>query len=313
MKKDNLVSVGMILNHNTEICFIEELHKRLTHEYNYFEIILLSFDSSFDAKNLFKKFANIRMIELSKEVDLEVMHTSLIENCIGDYIAIVDLAHDSIDDLMNMLEKCEDFDVVVGKRTKKFQTWFEKLTSTVFYKTINLFTGIKIDSMYSDFVVMNRKVINFVAKNEDKVKFLKLLTLNNGFSKYDYEYTPKGQKSYSRNLLDNVNFTIDVLVNYSHRLIRLATLMSLSMSLFNFFYIGYVLGIYLCKTDIAPGWTSSSLYSSISGFTLFLVLAIIGEYVRVILANQNNSQAYEVVSEQNSVALFSNTKNVDQE
>ncbi|KIM06106.1 MAG: hypothetical protein KN64_01010 [Sulfurovum sp. AS07-7] len=313
MKKDNLVSVGMILNHNTEISFIEELHKRLTHEYNYFEIILLSFDSSFDAKKLFKKFTNIMMIELSKEVDLEIMHTSLIENCIGDYIAIVDLAHDPIDDLMSMLEKCEDFDVVIGKRTKKFQTFFEKLTSTIFYKIINLFTGIKIDNMYSNFVVMNRKVINFVTKNKDKVKFLKLLTLNNGFSKYDYEYTPKGQKSYSRNLLNNVNFTIDVLVNYSHRLIRLATLMSISMSLFNFLYITYVIGIYLFKTDITPGWTSSSLYSSVSLFTLFLVLAIIGEYVRVILANQNNSQAYEIVSEQNSVALVSNTKNIDQE
>lgn len=313
MKKDNLVSIGIILNSNIEKYLIEELHKRLTEIYNYFEIILLSFDSSSDVKSLLSRLTNIRIIELSKEVDLEVMHTSLIENCIGDYIAIVDLSHDSIDDLIYMMEKCEDFDVVIGKRTKKFQTFFEKLTSTIFYKIINLFTGIKIDSMYSDFVVMNRKVINFVAKNEDKVKFLKLLTLNNGFSKYDYEYTPKGQKSYSRNLLDNVNFTIDVLVNYSHRLIRLATLMSLSMSLVNFFYIGYVLGIYLCKTDIAPGWTSSSLYSSVSGFILFLVLAIIGEYIRVILANQNNSQAYEIVSEQNSVALVSNTKNVDQE
>lgn len=33
MKKDNLVLIGMILNHNIETCLVEELHKRLIHEH----------------------------------------------------------------------------------------------------------------------------------------------------------------------------------------------------------------------------------------------------------------------------------------
>ena len=159
---------------------------------------------------------NIRIIELSSYVDIEIAHTTLIENCIGDYCAIIDLTHDSLKDLENMLKKAEDYDVVIGKREKKVQSFFESLTSKIFYKTISLFTGIKIDSMYSDFFIINRKVINFITKNEDRVKFLKLLKFNNGFSKYEYTYMPLGKKFTNRTFFENINFTIDIIVSHSH-------------------------------------------------------------------------------------------------
>ena len=280
MKKDNFISIGIVLNKEVEINRIEKLHSLLYDKYNYFEIILLNYE--FNAGiyfTLLKKLNNIRILELSSYVDIEIAHTTLIENCIGDYCAIVDLAHDSLEDLENMLEKAEDCDVVIGKREKKYNLFFESITSKIFYKTISLFTGIKIDSMYGDFFVINRKVINFIAKNEDRVKFLKLLKFNNGFSKYEYLYMPLGKKSNQRTFLENINFTIDVLVNYSHRLIRMATILSLCTAIINLFYIIYIFGIYLFKDNVAQGWTSSNLYSSTMYFVLFLVLSVVGEYI----------------------------------
>ena len=167
--------------------------------------------------------------------------------------------------------------------------------------------------MYSDFFVINRKVINFITKNEDRVKFLKLLKFNNGFSKYEYSYMPLGKKSNKRTFFENINFTIDVLVNYSHRLIRMATILSLSTAMINLFYIVYIFGIYLFKDNVAQGWTSSNIYNSTIYFVLFLVLAVIGEYVRMIMQNQKNSPMYEITDEKSSVALFSDKKNIDKE
>ncbi len=313
-KKDSFVSIGLLLNNETTIENIKQLHNLLNDKYNYFEIILVNYELDVsEYTNLLKSHTNLRIIELSSYVDIEVAHSTLIENCIGDYCAIIDLSHDSLQDLEKMLEYAENYDVVVGKREKKVQSFFESITSKIFYKTISIFTGSKINSMYSDFFVINRKVINFITKNEDRVKFLKLLKFNNGFSKYEYSYMPLGKKSNKRTFFENVNFTIDVLVNYSHRLIRLATILSLSTAMINLFYIVYIFGIYLFKDDVAEGWTSSNIYNSTIYFVLFLVLAVIGEYVRMIIQNQKNNPMYEIVDEKSSVALFSNKKNIDKE
>lgn len=313
-QKDNFVSIGLLLNNETKIQDIKRLHNLLNNKYNYFEIILLNYEiDTKDYSKLLKELNNIRIIELSSYVDIEVAHSTLIENCIGDYCAIMDLSHDSLEDLEKMLEYAEDHDVVVGKREKKVQSFFESISSKIFYKTISLFTGIKIDSMYSDFFVINRKVINFITKNEDRVKFLKLLKLNNGFSKYEYSYMPLGKKSNKRTFFENINFTIDVLVNYSHRLIRMATILSLSTAIINLFYIVYIFGIYLFKDNVAQGWTSSNIYNSTIYFVLFLVLAVIGEYVRMIMQNQKNTPFYEITDEKSSIALFSDKKNIDKE
>ena len=313
MKKDNLISVGIVINRNTNLDLIKNLHNKLDNNYNYFEIILLEYYGIRKIDELLSNFTNIRVLELSKKVDFEVMHTALIENCIGDNLAILDLKHDSIENLMNMLDKIEKYDIVIGKRTKKIQTFFESVTSKIFYKIINLYIDTNIDSMYSDFFVINRKVINFITKNKDKVKFLKLLTFNNGFSKYEYDYTPLCKKSNKRSFFGNINFTIDILVNYSHRLIRSATIISLFMAVFNLLYAFYVLNIFIFKHSVAEGWVSSSLYSALSNFALFTILAVIGEYVRVILKNQRDTPLYEIVNERSSIALFSDTKNVDKE
>lgn len=314
MKKDNFISVGIVLSSDTQSDKIKQLHKNLFERYNYFEIVLLNCQiDNTSYENILKSLSNIRIIELSKNIDTEIAHTTLIENCIGDYFAVMDLEHDSIGDMINMLEKAETYDVVIGKREKKIQSLFESITSKIFYKTISIFTGLKIDSMYSDLFVVNRKVINFITKNEDKVKFLKLLKFNQSFTKYEYVYMPLGKKSTQRTFFENINFTIDILVNNSQRLIRMATILSLGTAIVNLLYIFYVFIIYLVKDNIAQGWTSSSLYSSSMYFVLFLVLAVIGEYIRMILQNQKDTPLYEIVDEKSSVALFSDKKNIDKE
>jgi dolichol-phosphate mannosyltransferase len=314
LKKDNIVSVGLLVKQEATIENLKQLHSLLDRSYNYFEIVLLNYDTeTTNYADLLKILTNLRIIELSSCVDIEVVHTALIENCIGDYCAIMDFSHDSLEDLEKMLEYAEHYDVVVGKRKNKVQSFFESITSKLFYKAISLFTGIKINSMYSDFFVINRKVINFITKNEDRVKFLKLLKFNNGFSKYEHLYMPLGKKSSQRTFFDNINFTIDVLVSYSHRLIRMATMLSLTASITNLFYILYVICIFVFKENVTEGWTSSNLYSSSMHFVLFLVLAILGEYIRIILQNQKNTPMYEITDEKSSVALFSEQKNIDKE
>lgn len=48
MKKDNFISVGIVLNEEVEINLIEKLHSLLYDKYNYFEIVLLNYELNTD-------------------------------------------------------------------------------------------------------------------------------------------------------------------------------------------------------------------------------------------------------------------------
>ena len=48
MKKDNFISIGIVLNNKIEVKQIEELHGLLYDKYNYFEIVLLDYELNTD-------------------------------------------------------------------------------------------------------------------------------------------------------------------------------------------------------------------------------------------------------------------------
>lgn len=61
MKKDNFISIGIVLNKKLEIKQIKELHSLLNDNYNYFEIILLNYEFDTDIySSLLKNLLNFR-------------------------------------------------------------------------------------------------------------------------------------------------------------------------------------------------------------------------------------------------------------
>ena len=63
MKKDNFISIGIVLNKEVEINRIEKLHSLLYDKYNYFEIILLNYEVNTSIySTLLKKLNNITQI-----------------------------------------------------------------------------------------------------------------------------------------------------------------------------------------------------------------------------------------------------------
>jgi len=86
--------------------------------------------------------------------------------------------------------------------------------------------------------------------------------------------------------------------------LRIAGALGLFGSGLSFLYCLYVLGIYLFKSDVMPGWTTISL--AVSGlFTmLFLILALLGEYVGRLLEESTDRPLYHVRDEQSSSVML---------
>ncbi|MDF2608476.1 MAG: glycosyltransferase [Bacillales bacterium] len=100
MNNDLIVSVGTIIQNDTEVLenFIDETSTILANSnYNY-EIVLVdncsTDDSQAEIKKLQRKFKNIRLIVLSKQYDEEQAKTAILDNCIGDFVVLMDINSD---------------------------------------------------------------------------------------------------------------------------------------------------------------------------------------------------------------------------
>ncbi|WP_334088186.1 hypothetical protein [Helicobacter typhlonius] len=276
-------------------------------------------DSKNPAKNknssieaLLSSVANVRILEIVSPVGSyenlgSLQYEIFLQNCIGDYLLFMDLSSDSIDDCLAMLTLSTHYDMVIATRKVKPQSLMQKIGSKLFYKTLALFgEGARED--YSEFCVISRKVIHTLLSNHHDIKLLRLLHFDSTLNIYEYPYTP----SYApkRKFLDSLFLGLDIIFGESYKLLRLGTCMCLLLACGNAFYALYILCAYFFTPTIASGWASTSLYMVTMNIGLFLMLSIIGEYVRIVLLKLKNAMPYEIIDEKSSVVLDFQEKNI---
>ncbi|WP_207797970.1 hypothetical protein, partial [Helicobacter cinaedi] len=255
---------------------------------------------------------NVRILEISSPLCSyenlgSLKYEIFLQNCIGDYLLFMDLKTDSIADCLSMLSLAQQYDMVIGTRKNKKQNILQKLGSKLFYKTLALFAN-KAREDYSEFCVISRKVIHTLLSHKHDIKLLRLLHFDTTLNICEYPYTPKSYPK--RKFLDSLFLGLDVIFGESYKLLRLGTCMCLLLACGNAFYALYILSTYFLLPHIASGWTSTSLYMVAMNIGLFLMLSIIGEYVRIALIKLKGATPYEIVNETSSVNLNFENKNI---
>ncbi|EES89903.1 hypothetical protein [Helicobacter canadensis] len=308
-----LISVA-ILNRNIDFKKLQEFQDVLKAKFSYFEILLINPKFTTSAKevendDIIKNSPNLRILKTSNNIDKNLYYQIFLRNCIGDCIAFFDLEKNSFQDLLEMLGIANKYDIVIGVRKKKNQNLFQKIISYMFYQFIRLFYHYDVRQDYSDFYILNRKVIHYLLKEKTNIYLLRLIQFDTCFSKYEYYFIPIGVGE-KVNFFDSVGLGIDIVIQNSYRTLRLATILSLCASFFNFLYFIYAMGSYFFNINVMGGWTSTSAYSSIINFCLFLVLAIFGEYLRIILMRTKHNNLHELVEEESNFQLYIEEKNI---
>ena len=103
-----------------------------------------------------------------------------------------------------------------------------------------------------------------------------------------------------RSFFDAVNQSVGIILANSIHPLRLFSAVGLFLSVSNVFYTFYIIGVYFLKRDVASGWTTISLQNSVMFACLFLILAIMCEYLGRILEESKNRPQYYVAEEKNS-------------
>ena len=284
--------------------FIERTLAVLNLHFSNYELILIDDGSTDNSSLACMPFVQanpaVRLISFSRNYGHEIALTAGLDHATGDYGVLMDsdLQHppELIPDLVKKAE--EGFDVVCASRTNRVeQPFFKRITARLFYYVSRKMTKLNIRSDLGNYRLLTRVVVDSLKKMKESNRHLVMMFAYVGFktATIPYECLERTAGRSKYRLRDLINLSLDSIIGFSARPLRLMSVFSVFISIIMMVYAGFVLleKIFLHQA-LADGM--ASIIFLISGLfsVLFLFLAIISEYISRILIETKNRPLYYI-------------------
>lgn len=255
-----------------------------------FEIIMIDNCSNDNTLNLLKQLCKedkrYKYISFSRNFGKDSSMYAGLENCIGDYAAILDADLQDPPELiikMYKMIKSGEYDCIATYReNRKGEPLFRSILANSFYKIMNKLSNCEIKNGARDFRLMNRKMINAVLELNEVERFTKGIFSWVGFRVkwISFENHERVAGKTKLPMKSATNYAIKGIVSFSTVPLKLASVIGFIFCLAAIVYIFYVIINYLINgSNIAAGY-SSLMCILLLGFGLtLLVLGIIGQYI----------------------------------
>ena len=248
---------------------------------------------------------NLQVFALTKEVDSDTASWVGLENALGDFVAVIDPATDSIDFLPSLLEQALDgADVVFASNQQKPQQgWAYRVCYSVFNSIYQRFNEINLANEAPSYRVLSKRVVNFILQHPMPSLTYRHLPATGGFTKVNLSYSAQTQPSQTKRLGESIDRGMRLLVSTTRAPMRLVTALSLFGAGANLLYSFYVIAVAMLKADVAAGWVTLSLQQSGMFLLISLVLWMLGEYILHMASLSNQGPMYHVAQEFTSAVM----------
>ena len=279
-----------VLNESENIKpFLERAENVLKKMGKTYEIVFALDPSSDDTENVIlneiKRNKNIRLLVFSRQFGQPAATMAGINNCKGSYCVIIDVDLQDPPELIEKLynEIISGYEVVYAKRkSRKGETFFKKIVSSIGYYLINKFSDVRIPRDAGDFRIISRKVINQLNELHESHGFLRGMVAFVGFKQSYIEYDRVkryGGKSNYNKFFGSMKIGLNGLIGFSSRPLFLMAITGFIIAL-----ISFLLGIwYLFQKfsgiNLTPGLTTTVILISFFAGIQLLGLGLLGEYV----------------------------------
>jgi dolichol-phosphate mannosyltransferase len=283
---------------------LTQLHKRLSAiinkmDYDY-EIILVNDGCPQNSWQVIVELSEIdpkvKGINLSRNFGQHYAITAGLEHADGELIVVMDCdLQDDPDELPKLLAGIDQgFDTVLAARTSRQDSWLKKLGSKTFYRLLSYLTGVEQNCDIANYGIYRKKVIQAVLACKDKIRYFPVLVRWVGFSilevpiKHQARY--EGETSY--NFSKMLNLSIDIMLSFSDKPIKIIVKFGFYVSLLSFFMIIYLVMTYFMYGFAIEGWASSIVALFSIGGILMMMLGIVGLYVGKIFQQTKDRPIY---------------------
>lgn len=264
---------------------LPELHRRLAASLaevsEDYEIILVNDASPDDSweqmQKLSRKDSRVKGINLSRNFGQHFAIAAGLDYATGDWVVVMDCdLQDRPEEIPRLYRKVqEDFDMVVGVRSNRQDSFLKKLMSRLFFRVFAYFTKSPINNRIGSFGIYSQKVIRSIRQFKEQNRSFGLFAIWVGFQRGELEVEhakrASGRSSYSFGAL--VRLAVDSIIAHSDRLLRFAVRLGFFLSSCSLLYSLWLVVTYFVLARPIPGWTSVmvSIY-----FTTGLVIGVVG-------------------------------------
>ena len=306
---NNKIVYSIIVPLYNEELVIEESYRRLkkvmdTTKESY-EIIFVN-DGSKDktrimAEELCYKDTSIKLISFSRNFGHQAAITAGMEKASGRAIVVIDAdLQDPPEVILQMIDKWRlGYKVVYGKRSKREgESFFKKITATVFYRLLKSMTTIDIPVDTGDFRLIDRKVCDDLMKLPEKNRYVRGLISWIGYSQTYVEFTRKerfaGKTKY--NLKKMLKLAFDGITGFSYKPLVLANYVG-SLSCF--------IGAVIILIDLVSSLVNQAALMNLTMFLgvnlimfglVFFTIGIMGQYIGRIFEESKSRPLYIIDS-----------------
>jgi glycosyltransferase involved in cell wall biosynthesis len=276
----------------------------LNQDYTY-ELIFVDDGSKDNTLNEIKAkaeiYRNILYIELSRNFGKDHALKAGIAIAQGNAVITMDadLQHPPqlILHMLNLWDNGYDIIYTYREQANPDARNYQKATSRLFYKGINMFTGIKLENGTADFRLMDEIVVTQLKRFDEYEIFYRGIIKWAGFKQIGIPYLPSkrhmGEASYS--FFKLVKLALHFMMAFSARPLYIVSGIGLFFSIAAILYIPYVLISYIAGYAVG-GWSSIVATIAFFGGLVLLVLGIIGIYVGKIFMQSKQRPSFIIRS-----------------
>ncbi len=247
---------------------IPELYRRLIQSLRrittYFEIIMVNDacpKNSWDIiKDLSSEDKRLKGINLSKNFGQHYAIAAGLDFAKGDWIVVMDCdLQDQPEEIIKLYEKThEGYDIVVGKRTERKDSFVRKFLSKKFASLYAYFTGLKYDNRICSFGIYSKTVIRNINKFRELNRNFGLFAIWVGFKRAELNVNHAkreyGKSSYS--VIKQKSLAFDSIIAYSNKLLLITVKLGFIISFLSFMYgLWIIIGLFFWSTPLT-GWSS---------------------------------------------------------
>ncbi len=288
---------------------LRELFANLSQVGSAWEVVFVEDGSSDNSRRLLASMAasesRYRLVAFSRNFGHQFAITAGIDRAEGDAVVVMDAdLQDPPSVVSEMIDKHRaGYDVVYGVRKKrKGETWFKRITASIFYRLIRAITGVAIPLDAGDFRLMGRPVVLTLRALREQHRFVRGMVAWVGFKQtavyYDRDARFAGTTKYPVSKM--LKFAIDGITSFSILPLRVATWLGVFAAICAVGIGAWAIAVKVLGLGTVPGWTTIMFAVALGSSAQLLMTGVLGEYVGRIYEEIKRRPLYIIEQEINT-------------
>ncbi len=177
----------------------------------------------------------VKVVDFTRNFGHQIAVTAGLDYAQGDAVIVIDAdLQDPPELILQMIAKWkEGYEVIYAVRTeRKGESWFKRVTASVFYRIIYRITDVNIPLDTGDFRLMDRQVVQAMKQMKERHRFIRGMTSWVGFRQTGVGYVREerfaGETHYP--LRKMLKFAMDAITGYSYLPLQLATYLGFAIA-----------------------------------------------------------------------------------